>query len=181
MSAQARLLEVPAAGLYPIAVDEANRLLTEWGHKLGACTRPFHSEAFALEVHGAPIALAISASIVSASVRWTRTDESSEGLERGQVVELARLAACERWACRVMLRLWREICAPSWPCWAVRGAVSYSHNAMHSGDLYRFDGWTKMREDCGSGGGGTWSKSREADAAVAGRKTLWLWRYPEAA
>lgn len=80
MSAQARLLELPAVGLYPIEVVDANRLLVEWGHKLGPCERPFHSEAFALEVHGAPIAVTISASVVGSPVA---------GYHREEVVELA--------------------------------------------------------------------------------------------
>ncbi len=170
---QARLFEAPVVGLYQIAVHRANELLAMWGHKLGPCGRPFHSEAFAIEFHGDPIAVAISASVVNGPVG---------GLERDQVVELARLAARVRWANRVMLRLWRETCAPAWPCWPVRAAVSYSHNAMHSGNLYRFDGWEKVREDCGSsGGGGTWGRPRADGDAVRGSKTLWLWRYREAA
>lgn len=172
VAAQRRLFEVPAVGLYDLDLDDANRLLVEWGHKLGPCERPFRSEAFALELHGEPISVAISASTVS---------ETAAGFDRVQLVELARLAARVRWANRVMIRLWREVCAPKWPCWPVRAAVSYSHNAMHSGNLFRFDGWEKVREDCGSSGGGTWSKPRAEGDAVRGSKTLWLWRFPEAA
>jgi hypothetical protein len=76
-----------------------------------------------------------------------------------------------------MLRLWREVCAPKWAGWQVRVAVSYSHNAHHRGDLYRFDGWERVRDDCGSSGGGTWSTARTGDDARSGNKSLWLWRY----
>lgn len=171
-AAQQRLLDVPAVGLYPMPVADANALLLAWGHKLGPCERPFHSEAFALELHGEPISVAISASIVNGPVA---------GYERTEVVELARQAAAAAWANRVMIRLWREVCAPAWPCWPVRAAVSYSHNGMHRGDLYRFDGWEKVREDSRSGGGGSWGRKRKSTDAVYGSKTLWVYRYREAA
>lgn len=164
----AQISLAPAIGLYPISLRDANALLLEWRHKLGACERPFHSEAYALEMHGSPIAVAISASIVSATVASYR---------RNEVVELARQAACVPWANRIMIRLWREVCAPMWQCWPVQAAVSYSKNSTHSGDLYRFDGWEKVRDDCGSSGGGTWSEKRSPDSALTGRKTLWLHRY----
>lgn len=167
-AAQTRLFEEPAVGLYSLPVPDANDLLIEWGHQLGRCERPFHSEAFALEVHGRTVAVAISASVVGSPVA---------GYFRDEVVELARQAACEPWANRVLLRLWREICAPAWPCWPVRAAVSYSMNAMHRGDLYRFDGWEKIREDCGSSGGGTYSRKRAKGDKRLGSKTLWLYRY----
>lgn len=167
---QLRLLDLPMVGLMPIEVDEANQLLVAWQHKLGPCNRPFRQEAFALELDGRPISLAISASAVSATVG---------GYARTEVVELARLCALpgNRWANRVMLRLWREVCAPRWACWPVRAAISYSKNAEHRGDLYRCDGWERLQEDCGSSGGGTWSRRREPGEPVDGTKTLWVWRY----
>lgn len=168
MSSQPRLFEMPIVGLYQMDVEVANRLLVEWDHKLGACERPFHQEAFALELSGEPIAVAISASIVNGPVA---------GFERQETVELARMGARVRWANRVMLRLWRESCAQLWPCWPVKAAISYSKNSMHSGNLYRFDGWEKVREDCGSSGGGTYSRRRHPTEAVHGSKTLWLWRF----
>lgn len=165
---QPALLSVPMVGLYPVGLAEANRLLVEWGHRLGPCNRPFRQESFALELDGRPVAVAISASIVHGPV-------AGYGLH--EVVELARLAAAEPWANRVMLRLWREACAPRWECWPVKAAVSYSHNAHHRGDLYRFDGWERVTATAGSGGGGAWSRKRYAGDATAGRKTLWVWRY----
>lgn len=103
-------------GLFPVPVGYANQLLADWGHKLGPVNRPFRSEAFALDVDGRPIAVAVSASIVSAS---------AAGYARQEAV----------------------------------------------------DGWEKVREDCGSSGGGAWSRKRSATDAVQGAKTLWLWRY----
>ncbi len=168
---QPRLIDVPLAGLYPVAVAEANRLLVEWQHRLGPVHRPFRQEAYVLEVAGRPIAVATSGSIVNGPVA---------GYERDELVELTRLAAAEPWANRVMLRLWREVCAPLWASWPVRAAVSYSHNAMHRGDLYRFDGWERIRTDAGSSGGGTWGRKRKNTDAVFGPKSLWLWRFDAA-
>lgn len=167
---QPRLLTIPIVGLMPISVDHANALLVAWEHKLGPVNRPFHQEAFALEHDGRPVAVAVSGSIVSATVA---------GYDRGEVVELTRQAAApdSPWANRVLIRLWRECCARLWPCWPVRAAVSYSKNSMHRGDLYRFDGWEKVTESAGSSGGGAWSRKRYATDAVHGSKTLWLWRY----
>lgn len=167
---QLRLFEAPIAGVNPVSPDEANNRLVAWQHKLGAVNRPYGSEAFSLEIDGRIIAVAVSASTVSSTVA---------GYRRQEVVELARLCAepDNHWANRVLLRIWREVLAPRWAYWPVRAAISYSHNAMHKGGLYRADGWEKIRDDCGSGGGGTYSSKRAATDVVAGKKTLWVWRY----
>ena len=168
---QLRLLTVPIVGLMPMSLEDANALLVEWGHQLGPCERPFRSEAFGLELDGRVISVAISASTVGSPVA---------GYRRQEVVELARQASdpAYRWATRVMIRLWREACAPRWECWPVKAAVSYSKNALHAGDIYRFDGWRKVREDAGGTGGGTWSTKREAGDRLLGSKTLWVFDYP---
>ena len=167
---QEPLLQVPMAALVPLSVPVTNDLLVRWGHRFGPVHRPFRSEAFALEVDGVPVALAVSASVVSGTVA---------GFRRQEAVELARLCASpeHRWATRVMLRLWREVCAPRWKCWPVRVAVAYSQNAHHLGDVYRFDGWRRVSDNCGSSGGGAWSRPRYASDAVYGKKTLWVYEY----
>jgi len=164
------LFDISLAGIQRIENTEANDLLVAWGHKLGPCNRPFHQEAFGLFVLDRPVSVAISASIVNGPVG---PSDRSVQYQRDEVVELARQGSCERWANRVMLRLWREVCAPLWPCWPVKAAVSYSHNAMHSGNMYRFDGWERWKENAGSSGGGTWSRKRSKSDAVYGPKTLW--------
>jgi hypothetical protein len=166
-----RLLDVPISGLYPITLGEANDFLIKVEHDLGPVHRPFRSEAFGLELDDRLIAVAVSASIVHGPVA---------GYERQEVVELARLGWTERWVGRIMLRYWREVCGPRWANWPVKAAVSYS-NRRHTGDLYRFDGWRKVRDDAGSSGGGAWSRKRYATEAAFGKKTLWCWRYEEAA
>lgn len=157
-----QLISLPLAGLTPIGIDDANRLLVDqWQHKLGACERPFRQEAYALFVDDRPVGVVISASTVSDTVAGERDGQRVEW-RRDEVVELARLAG-EPWCSRVLIRLWREVCAQRWDCWPVKAAVSYSHNAMHRGDLYRFDGWTRIRSDAGkSSGGGTWSRKTAA-------------------
>lgn len=166
----------PLASFNEAQVDAVNELLITWAHDLGPCRRPFRQEGWILEVDGQPVAAAISASIVSAHLS---DDAGTRLFGRGEVVELARLCAApgSSWALRVMLRLWRQVAAPRWASWPVRAAASYSKNARHGGQLYRFDGWRKVREDCGSSGGGAWSKQRGAADAVTGSKTLWLWEY----
>lgn len=168
--AQLPLLHAPIAAIEPIDVNEANALLVAWAHKLGPCERPFGQEAFAFLIDGKYRGVAVSASTVSSTVA---------GFRRQEVVELARLAAepGNRWLNRVTLRIWREVLGPRWAYWPVKAAVSYSKNAMHRGDIYRTDGWEKVSEDCGSSGGGTYSTKRATGDALAGSKTLWLWRY----
>ena len=154
----------------PTPVGAANELLTEWRHVLGPCRRPFRQECYALLVEERPVSVAVSASVVGTPVA---------GYRRNQVVELARLCSAPDapWATRVMLRLWRMVCAPRWACWPVCAAVSYSHTSYHRGDVYRFDGWERVKDGCGGAGGGTWSKRRDADHPANGAKTLWVWRY----
>ncbi|MFI1996738.1 hypothetical protein [Actinoplanes sp. NPDC020271] len=159
-----------AAGLTSVPLDCANELLTAWGHYLGACHRPFGAQAWALEVAGEPVGVAVSASTVSST---------AAGYGRKQLVELARLcsAPTARWATRPMLRLWREVAAPAWPYWPVVAAVAYSHNGQHDGGIYRFDGWTRSSISSGSLGGGTWSRRRGPQHSARGAKTLWLWPF----
>jgi hypothetical protein len=167
-----RMPSPAVVGLVPIRLDEANALLEEWGHYLGPVNRPFRSEAWALDLYDSPIAVAVGASAVSDTVA---------GYTRLEVVELARLAARERWATRVMLRLWREVCAEQYRYGpegqAPKAAIAYSQTSRHEGDIYRFDGWTKVTDAAGSSGGGAWSRKRYAGDAVYGRKRLWLWEY----
>jgi hypothetical protein len=161
----------PLGVVAQIDLRVANDLLVRWGHRLGACRRPFGQQAFALAAAGEPVAVAVSASIVSTTVASFRRD---------QVVELARLCSApgKAWASRVMLRLWRELGAPRWPYWMVEAAVSYSQNAHHRGDLYRFDGWERVTDRAGmTGGGGAWTRPRYAVDAAHGAKTLWVWRF----
>lgn len=166
---QLALAPAAVAGLHRVEMAEANDLLARWEHYLGPCRRPFHQEGFVLVAAGRPVSVAVSASAVAAE---------TAGYERRQLVELARLCSGEPWATRVMLRLWREVLAPTWESWPVDAAIAYSQNARHDGRLYRFDGWTRVTDRAGSsGGGGGWSTSRTGGHVARGTKTLWLWCY----
>jgi hypothetical protein len=167
---QMHLAEVAIAGFAPIPLAQANLLLDRWAHYLGPCLRPFGAEAWALRVHGEPVAVALGASSISST---------AAGRDRHEVVELARLCTKpgESWATRVALRLWREVAAPAWPHWQVTAAIAYSQNANHDGRIYRFDGWKLVTDKAGSNGGGAWSRPRYAGDAAHGRKSLWLWSF----
>ncbi len=152
-------------------MDEGNALIVKWGHRLGAMNRPFSQRAYALMLDDRPISIAMSASTVSATVG---------GYSRKQIVELGRLCSAPgfNWATRVMIRLWREVFARRWPDWEPELAISYQQNAHYTGNIYRFDGWTKVRDDAGKSlGGGTWTRKRASDDPTVGSKSLWLWNY----
>ena len=168
---QPRLLDLPMCGVSPVSVDEANGLLIDWSHYLGPINRPCRQDAYVLEVHQEPVSVAVSASIVSPTV---------EGYQRPEVVELARLCTRpgESWATRVMLRLWRQLCAPLFCGWEIRAAVAYSQNGRHEGNVYRFDGWQRREGRRGHARyGGTWGRHRADDDPMAGTKTLWVYEY----
>lgn len=155
----------PLASFDVIDNARADAALLEWGHYLGECDRPFGRQSFGLEVGGELVAVAVSASTVGATCC---------GLDRMQVVELARLVTrpTERWATRVCLRLWRELAPERWRCyWPVVAVVSYSDKTRHKGDIYRFDGWTKAADVPGSGGGGTYSSKKDRTP-----KAVWIYR-----
>jgi hypothetical protein len=158
--------------LFPIVsfdlIDDvlADECLVRWGHWLEGCNRPFGRHSFGIFVHGELLCVAVSASTVNAMCG---------GLPRSEVVELARLCSHpdHRDLTRVGLRLWR-ITAPG--CWArdywpVTHVVSYSNNARHTGDIYRFDGWTKVQEVKGgtTGPNATYNRKKSYEA-----KSVWV-------
>lgn len=158
------MLVSPLAHLEAIPRETLNRHLIEWGHKMGPYTRPSYAlEAHhALFEHGRPIAVSASGATVREVVGQTQ-------LRREDVIELTRLCACRPDLCRAMLRLWREIVFPALA--AVHGrqiAVSYQDEALHTGDLYRFDGWILL----GKGGRG----GPDTRTGRPGRKMkIWGW------
>lgn len=155
----------PLVAYQQIEHVEADALLEQWGHWLGGCHRPFGRQSFGLMLHGHAVAVAVSASTVNATCG---------GWPRGHVVELARLCAHpdHRDLTRVALRLWRITAAAEWTAkyWPVKALVSYANAVRHKGDIYRFDGWTKVAETKGSTGGGTYSTKK-----VAEPKSIWIY------
>lgn len=162
------MLFAPAIHVDAIDRAELNRLLVRWGHRMGPYRRP----AYAFEAHhalferGEPVAVAAAGETVREVVGQT-------GIRREACVELVRLCAARPGLCRPMLRLWREMLFPA--IGAAHGralAVSYQDEALHSGDLYRFDGWLLV----GRGGGGG------ADRRTGRRgRRMKIWAWPPAA
>lgn len=127
------------------AIDEGelNACLVQWGHKMGPLNRPteYGFGAHGLRHNGRLVAVAAWSALVR---------ENCAGmtfLPRQTTTELSRVCAERPDLCRVIVRLWREFVFPG-VCDA-RGhkwAVSYQDADLHSGDLYRFDGWLKLGE-----------------------------------
>lgn len=161
--AEVQLALWPVLTLSEVPLRQANALLRRWHHDRGTLRRPSGSQSWLLAIDDEPVAVAISAFPVSAT---------AAGYDRAELVELARQASANGWANRVMIRLWREVCAPRWRYATPAAAISYS-DERHTGDLYRFDGWELAADGCRSGGGGSWSRAQ----APGDRKRLWLWRY----
>lgn len=96
------------------------------------------------------------------------------GLTRQEAVELSRLCAARPDLCRVVLRLWRAFVFPVM-CrdHGFRWAVSYQDAHIHSGNLYRFDGWARL------------TTSRSGTDPRTGRKRrskiIWGWQAPDCA
>lgn len=158
-----------------ITRDQANELITAFGHPLGEFARPFGYQAWGLAIDGEAVAVAVSGSTIGAT---------SAGYQRDQVVDLARIARHPNHPgiMRVMLRLWRDYLGPRWDYWdtPVRAAVSYALPGKE-GNLYRFDGWNFHGYCKPWAGGGTWSNPSKANDMHDGVKKLYYYEYPSAA
>lgn len=172
--AQMPLME--SDGFVPCSLDEANRLLVEWGHYLGPVNRPFGSQSFAFLVAGRPVSVAVSCSAVSATVaharRRIRAWAAGGAGPPLLVGSLGPLGSCfgggERSARSGGLTGPRERRSPT----ARTTGTKVASTAMTGG--------TQLTTKAGSSGGGAWSRKRYATDAVHGQKTAWLWRYSAA-
>jgi hypothetical protein len=146
----------------------ADAALIAWGHWLGGCNRPFGRQSFGLYVRDELVSVAVSASTVNGTCG---------GWPRQKVVELARQASSPtgRMFTRVTVRLWRELAPYCWAAayWPVEAVVSYHDRNRHLGNIYRFDGWTKVAEVPGSSGGGTWTRK-----TTNRPKGVWVYQLP---
>lgn len=151
----------PVAEFNPVGLGYANELLTEWGHRMGPLERGNSAalHCHVLRVHGEAIGLACTSSLIR-----ERVGGGLGHLTRTNAIELSRLCAREAWACRVVLRLWRETVFPHL---GVAAAISYQDADLHTGNTYRFDGWRRA----GYSHSGTDKRSGRA-----GRdKYIWVW------
>ena len=160
-----------------LAQGEANVFLERWGHPLGGCNRPFEQNFWGMVVRSKVVAVVVTASPVSPTVR----DDNERTWERKQVVELARIGSApgKNWATRPLLRLWREVLVHEWASWTPKLLISYALPGT-AGNIYRFDGWTKIREvnKAAPGKSSQWAKGSATDTIGTGKKTLWAWHMP---
>ena len=146
----------PIQHLEQIEIADANRSLAAWDHKMGACRRPIGLlVAHGMFEHGVLCAVTVTADLVR---------ESAAGFTRQEAVELARLCAARPGLCRIMLRLWQEMIHPAYGrSWA----VSYQDEALHSGAIYRFNGWVIV--------GRSRSGTDKRSGRIGRSKTVWGW------
>ena len=151
----------PIASLVTIDLGCANACLSEWGHKMGPIVRGNNAREIchALTHEDRPIAIATSSPLIREKVG------GCEGFTRENTIELSRLCAARPGLCRVMLRLWREFIFPTL---GKEFAISYQDAALHSGNLYRFDGWQRI------------AYSRSGTDSRSGRngRNKWVWVWP---
>lgn len=154
-------LAPPIAHLAAIERDVLNAALVAWGHRMGAWERPsFGAEWFhGLYHNGTLVAVTATARLIPAK---------TAGLSRDEACELGRVCAARPHLCRPMVRLWREFVFPAlclrhgW-----KWAISYQDAVIHSGSLYRHDGWVRI---------GTSNSGTDARSGRRGRrKVIWGW------
>lgn len=155
---------MPLAVFDEIELEEANDALVRWGHQMGELHRPFPSRAFGLIVAGELVGVATMDCLIRGTVG---------GIGREDAVELSRLCAEGPQWNRVVLRLWREIAFPST---GKRWAISYQDKGLHTGNLYRFDGWTRL----GESRSGTDPRAR-GGVRTGRSKVIWGWERKVAA
>lgn len=153
----------PAVRFCQIGRDALNDRLVSWGHKMGPIHRPTGGWSHGLFHDDHLVAVVAADTLIRPRVA---------GLARQEAIELSRLCAARPDLCRVALRLWRAFVFPAL-CQhhGVRWAVSYQDAHAHSGNLYRFDGWTRL------------ATSRSGTDTRSGRrgrsKVIWGWRNPD--
>jgi len=154
----------PLVSFDQIELPEANKLLVEFGHKMGALNRGNQGAwCHAMFHEGEPVGVVTASWLIGRHLggcdrKW----------HRDNVVELSRLAAARSGLCRVVLRAWREFALPAIANQnGFVAAVSYQDRVMHSGATYRNDGWRKI---------GTSHSGTDTRSGRPGRnKAIWLW------
>lgn len=152
---------IPIASLHMIKKHDANELLERWGHKMGPINRGNSVGWSHALFHGdEPVAVVVSSSLIRECVGG-----GLGHLTRDNTIELSRLCASRPGICRIALRMWREFIFPSL---GYQFAISYQDAKLHSGNIYRFDGWTRA------------AYSRSGTDSRSGRKgrTKWIWLWP---
>ncbi len=150
----------PLVHLEAIDRSTLNRCLVEWRHQMGEWNRPITKEWLTgLFHHGVPVAVLAAGPLIR---------ERCAGFGRADAFELGRVCAARRDLNRAALRLWREFIFPA--ICAAEGyplVISYQDAVIHSGDLYRFDGWQRI----GASRSGTDTRSGRKGRS----KVIWAW------
>lgn len=152
----------PLVSFDSVDPDELNQCLVAWGHKMGPVNRPTPGWSHGMRENGRLVAVTSTDLLMAPNVA---------GFSREQAVELSRVCAERRDLCRVVLRLWREFVFPALA--RERGyswALSYQDAVLHSGNLYRFDGW----QEVGRSHSGTDTRSGRKGRT----KVIWGWPAP---
>lgn len=141
--------------------DEANDCLVRWGHKHGPNNRPVFRAPidFGLRQRGELVAIAMADTLIRSTCELNRHD----------AFELSRLCAAAPRLSRLMLRMWTEVGYPEIVrTWGTPWALSYQDATQHTGNLYRFDGWVRLRFTSGG------SDPRALATTKSARKR-WIW------
>jgi len=154
----------PIASVSEIHLGEANVWLSAWGHKMGEIHRGnARGWSHALFHNDMPVAVTVTSTLIRECVGG-----GLGHLTRENTIELSRLCASRPGLCRVMIRLWREFIFPTT---GYEFAISYQDADLHTGNTYRFDGWTRA------------AYSRSGTDSRSGRKgrNKWVWVWPASA
>lgn len=151
----------PLVSFDAIDVDELNRCLVDWGHKMGPLYRPkfgHRGGAHGLRHDGQLVAVVATEPLIASETC---------GVARVDGIELARVCADRPTLCRVVVRLWREFVFPAFD---VTWGISYQDAVQHRGEIYRNDGWLKL----GQTSSGTDPRAR-GGMRKGRRKVVWGW------
>lgn len=143
-----------------VSLKETNKYLEKWSHKMGPLKRGNQGAiCHMLFFKGEPIAVTTASHLIRCNVGG-----GLEKLTRANTIELSRLCSSREGICRIALRMWREFVFPDlkFPI-----AISYQDSNLHSGNIYRFDGWKRI----GYSHSGTDSRS----GRIGRNKYIWVW------
>ncbi|MGX7709152.1 hypothetical protein [Methylobacterium sp. Gmos1] len=151
----------PLVSFDAISLEELNRCLVAWEHKMGPWRRPAYGVEWfhGLRFNGELVAVLAAARLIGAT---------AGGFTRSEAFELGRVCAGRPNTNTAALRLWRETVFPAL-CAAhgFRWAISYQDRRLHTGGLYKWDGWVWLGQS---------SSGTDARSGVVGRpKNIWGW------
>lgn len=149
----------PICILKKVPLKEANFYLEKWQHKMGPLARGKQGAVcHMLYFRDEPMAVTTASNLISSNIA------GQPRLTRENTIELSRLCACRANICRVALRMWREFIFPEL---GYSVAISYQDKNLHTGNIYRFDGWKKI---------GYSHSGKDTRTGRLGRdKYIWAW------